>query len=151
MKTALVLLVLALASVGCMKVPPGTSILVTDSPEPYCNARVNCYVAATRTIVMVPGQSIRVLAHEGCHAHQHWTILEETGDEPRRDMVEWLDTSEATAYAAVVEQAGPHEFGAHYVPLIEDFAEACARYMVDDDQWPLDPVRAAFFAERDFR
>ena len=141
------LALLAFAAIGCMKVPEGTSILVTDSPEALCGERTNCYHAPSRTIVMVPNQSLRVLAHEGCHAHQHYTVLEELGREPRLDMSDWLDTSEAHDYAAVVD-GRPTEWRLSADNLIEDFAEGCARYMVG---LPSTDARDTFFAERGFK
>lgn len=145
MKLALALALLALAAVGCMKVPEGTSILVTDSPEALCGVRVNCYHAGTRTIVVLPGQSLRVWAHEGCHAHQHYTVLTELGREPRTDMRDWLDTDEAAEYDAIAD-ARPTDWKLSADNLIEDFAEGCARYMVG---LPSTDARNDFFAERD--
>lgn len=149
---ALVLTLCALTGVACMSVPPGTTILVTDSPEALCNQRVNCYHAPSRTIVLVPGQSLKTLAHEGCHAHQHATVLDELGREPRTDLTDWYETSEAEAYAAVVEAAPrPADWRMSADNLLEDFAEACGRYMAQDPRWPGEPSRDAFFEARDFR
>lgn len=97
--------------------------------------------------MVVPNQSLRVLAHEGCHAHQHYTVLTELGREPRLDMRDWLDTSEAEAYAAVVD-GRPTDWKLSADNLIEDFAEGCARYMVG---LPSTDARDTFFAERNFK
>lgn len=151
-KFAIALALTALLGVGCMSVPAGTTILVTDNPEVLCNQRVNCYHAPSRTIVMVPGQSLKTLAHEGCHAHQHQTVLEELGREPRADLTDWYKTSEAAAYAAVVEASPrPDDWKLSADNLLEDFAEACGRFMAQDPGKPGEPQRDAFFAERDFR
>jgi len=131
-----------------MALPEGTRVVVTDTPEVWCVVRVNCYHAPTRTIVLVPGQSLKALAHEGCHAHQHATVLAETGGEPSLDLHEWFTTAEAVQYAAVVAQAGPNEWGEHYTALLEDFAEACGRFLTD---YSNEPGRAAFFEARGFK
>ena len=141
------LLLLSLAAVGCIRVPPGTTVLVTDAPEAYCEARVNCYHAPTRTIVLVPGQSLRVFAHEGCHAHQHWSILDE-GKTASVDLHEWYDTAEAREYADAATALRPTDWRLSADTLIEDFAESCARYMTGMEN---EPGRVSFFERRDFR
>lgn len=148
MKLALVLALCAAALVGCIRVPAGTHVLVTDTPQDLCGAYTNCYHAPSRTIVVLPGQSLKLWAHELCHAHQHQVILDEQGREPSLDMHEWLNTSEGLAYGAVVDASGPNGWDAHFAPLIEDFAEACGRYLVGQD---VDTGREAFFAERNFK
>ena len=164
----MLLCLIAAATVGCIKLPAGlhvnesTTGCTTSGTCPYTDGKPhNWYDATTREIVVAPGQSLKVWAHEACHAHQHQTILDETGKEPRlvvsafnptariADLHEWHGTDEGKAYAAVVEQAGPNPWGMHYTPLLEDFAEACGRFLTD---WgDLDPVRAQFFDERGFR
>lgn len=164
----LLLCLIAAATVGCIRLPEGLHVNVTatgcttSGTCPWADGKPhNWYDATTREIVVAPGQSLKVWAHEACHAHQHQVILDETGEEPRlvasafnpaasiADLHEWLATAEGNAYAAVVvEQAGPNTWGAHYAPLLEDFAEACGRYMTGGD---VDPTRAQFFDERGFK
>jgi hypothetical protein len=153
MKRLLVaLFLLAFGTVGCIRVPKGLNVVVTDNPEPYCLQRSNCYVVATRTIVLVPNQSIKTAAHELCHAAQHETVLRELGREPRGDLVDWYDTDEAREYAAAVGDAPvPADWELSAPTLLERFAEHCARYMVNDSRWASDPVRDTFFSERAFR
>jgi hypothetical protein len=145
--TAIIGLSVSIAAIGCIQVPPGTTVLVTDSPEALCEVRVNCYHAPTRTIVILPGQSLRVLAHEGCHAHQHWSVLEE-GETASIDLHEWYDTAEAREYAAIATAPRPTDWRLSADTLLEDFAESCARFMT---QMSNESGREAFFAERDFR
>ena len=148
MKTLMLALVLVLTTAGCIKVPEGISIVVTDEPEALCGQYVNCYHAPTRTIVVLPGQSAKLLAHELCHAHQHQTILDETGIEPSLDLREWYGTSEAGAYMAVREAAPvPTEWRLSADTALEDFAEGCGRFLTGSD---MEPARAAFFAARGF-
>lgn len=146
----------ALAATGCMSVPAGLRVVETSDPVPLCRAYANCYRPDLREIVLVPGQPLKVAAHEACHAHQHKTVLEETGREPSVDLHEWLATGEGRVYAAYV--AGhPHPYWSAIAPedtLLEDFAEACGRYLtqpVDDGRFPSDPYRDAFFEARGFR
>ena len=158
MKILLAIMLLGLASVGCMSLPAGVSVRVTDDG---CNSQGVCpwggddprnwYDAGTREIILAPGQSLKVLAHEGCHAHQHQVILTEAG-EPRPnshgwfELLEWLDTTEGIEYAAAIVGLPPLQ--AHGNILLEDFAEACGRYMTGKE---LDATRTAFFEERGFK
>jgi len=167
MKMTILVTMLAVLFVGCIRLPDGLHVYESTngcSSQGVCpwtdGQPKNWYDAASREVVVAPNQSLKVWAHEACHAHQHQTILDETGQEPVQvsssfnpavriaDLHEWVATSEGVAYAAVVEQAGANGWGAHYAPLLEDFAEACGRYMVGRE---LDPVRAAFFTARDFK
>jgi len=147
-----------LAAVGCMSVPQGVHIYVSDSgctSDGYCpwpdGAPHDFYYAPTRELVVSGGQSVKVDAHELCHAHQHETILEETGREPvGLTLTEGLLTDEAAAYRVVAEaNPRPASWTLSKDNLIEDFAEACGRYLTGwRDQ---DPARDAFFAARGFR
>lgn len=146
----LVLPLLALA--GCMRVPPGTHMVVTDNPTPLCGHYENCYLTDSATIVLVSGQPLKVAAHEACHAHQDEEVREELGIRPSIDLHEWYQTHEAAAYEAAV--AGhPHPYWAALVnedTLLERFAEACGRYLARDPRYPSDPVDDAFFEEEGF-
>jgi len=152
---------------GCMKVPSGLHVNVTTSGCttqgvcPYNDGKPhNWYDAASREIVVAPGQSLVVIAHEACHAHQHQVILDETGKEPAQvvssfnadaqmaDLREWLTTTEAIAYTAVREVAGPAPWGDYGIVLLEDFASSCGRFLTDQ---PLDAVRGEFFSTRGFK
>lgn len=149
-KLAIVALTALLLTVGsaCMSVPTGLHVVVTDTPEDYCSAHNNCYRSDLRAIIVAPNQSRKLWAHEACHAHQHQTILDETGIEPTGDLHEWLDTSEGIEYAQVVAIAGPTQWGDWNTPL-ENFAESCGRYLTD---WPgQESQRAAWFAARDYK
>jgi hypothetical protein len=142
---------------GCMSVPSGVHLYVTDTGCtsqgfcPWADGQVHdFYYAPTREIVVAPGQSIKVEAHELCHAHQQETIIEETGHEPRGlTLQDWLDTSEGRAYAAVVEaNVRPASWRLSLDNTVEDFAEACARYLTHwADQ---DPARDQFFESEGF-
>jgi hypothetical protein len=147
-KLALVALTALLLTVGsaCMRVPAGLHVIVTDTPEDYCIQRANCYRSDLRAIVVVPGQSLKLWAHETCHAHQHQTVLDETGSEPDVDLHQWLDTNEGIEYAHVVSVAGPTDWG-NWNTLLENFAEACGRFLTDQ---LTEPGRFAFFKERSF-
>lgn len=158
---ALAVIVLGLAAVGCMSVPTGLHVYETNSG---CTSDGVCpwgdsgyrqfYYAPTREIVVVVGQPLKVWAHEACHAHQHQAILDETGREPvGLTLAEWQTTDEGVAYAAAI--AGwprPDWYAiANNYSLLEDFAEACGRYLVQDPRFPSDPARDVFFEARDFR
>jgi hypothetical protein len=159
-RALLVLLCASLLGAGCMSLPRGTHIFVSDdgcAGDGFCPSKdahhCNFYYAPTREIVVAPGQSCRSLMHEFCHAHQHETILEETGREPSDlTLKEWYDATEAAAYAPVVA-AHPHpdDWQLTADTLLEDFAEACGRYMARDPRYPGEPNRDQFFSDRDFR
>lgn len=160
-KLLLALAVLAALSVGCISLPDGLHVYETNSgcaSDGVCpfhdGAPHNFYYAPTREIVVVPGQSLKVWAHEACHAHQHQTILDELHAEPLDlTLHEWYQTSEGQAYLAAID-GHPHASWpaiADHDSALEDFGEACGRYLVNDPRWPLDPVRTAFFDARDFR
>lgn len=148
MKLALVLALCAAALMGCMKVPAGTHVLVTDHPQDLCGSYTNCYHAPTRTIVVVPGQSLKVWAHELCHAHQHQTILDQLGREPGLSLDEWYDTDEANDWLVVVGDRAGDGFDAAFASPLESFAEACAMFLTGK---PLDDLRYGFFEERGFK
>lgn len=144
----LLLALLCLLASGCMRVPAGLHVIVTDQPETYCRQRVNCYLPSQRAIVVVPDQSIKLWAHEACHAHQHQTVLD-AGLTASDDLHEWYGTAEATAYRAVAEAAPvPAEWNLSAPTLLEDFAEACGRYLTG---WQdREPGRDKFFAAGGF-
>jgi hypothetical protein len=152
-------IVLSLASVGCMSTPAGLHLHVD---EHGCNSQGVCpwsdgeprnwYDAGTREIVLAPGQSLKKLAHEACHAHQHQTIIDAVGEasvSPASgfyDLREWLDTSEGIMYAKVV--VGLEPLDPHGIVLLEDFAEACGRFLTDQ---LTEPVRKSYFEGRGFK
>lgn len=155
----ILLISLVFMSVGCIKLPPGLRVYLS---EDGCNTQGTCpwggdeprnwYDVENREIVISPNQTLKVLAHEGCHAHQHQVVIEAVG-EARADSVtgfydlrEWLDTTEAKEYAATI--AGLPPIQTHGIILLEDFAEACGRYLTGTE---LDEVRTSFFRERSFK
>jgi hypothetical protein len=151
-------IVLALATVGCMSTPAGLHVYeskvgcTSDGECPWEDgAKHNFYLARLHEIVIVPGQPFKVIAHEACHAHQQQEVIDETGHDVSRTLVEWLDTDEAFSYNAVVIAAGPAPWGDSGIRVLEDFAEACGRYLANDDRWPQEPQRAAWFAARGFK
>ena len=159
-KVLLILLCVSLLGAGCMQLPPGTHIFVSDdgcTSDGFCvrldGHLCNFYYAPTREVVVAPGQSCRLLMHELCHAHQHQTILNETGREPSDlTLYEWDDTAEAAAYASVVAgHPRPDDWRISRDTLLEDFAEACGRYMARDPRYPSEPNRDQFFSDRNFR
>ena len=160
MKLLVILIVLAFATVGCMSVPTG--LHVYESPDGCTSTDVcpwgrgkprNFYHVPTRQIVLAPNQPLKVAAHEACHAHQHQQVIDELDIEPSIDLDEWYDTREARDYAAVVEAGDgvPWDVQRYSYSLLEDFAEACGRFLVQDKAWPTDVERSEFFAERGFR
>jgi len=160
----LAVLLAAAAALACTPFVTPTGLHVYKSPN-GCTSDGQCpfggpanfYWAPTREIVLVPGQPLKVAAHETCHGHQHQVILNETGAEPQPggpppsavDLHEWLTTTEAAAYLPVVAAAdgGFPAWGRRDTALwlLEDFAEACGRFLAADPRFPLDPGRAAFF------
>lgn len=155
MKLTIALLLLALAAVGCMRVPPGTRLVITDHPEPYCAGRnENCYLVASTTLVVVTGQPTKVIMHELCHAHQDEEVREELGIVPSIDLHEWYQTKEAARYATVIAGQPHPDWGylldAETQSLLERFAEACGRYLARDPRFPLDAVDTAFFKAEGF-
>lgn len=154
----------AIATVGCMSVPHGVHLYTSLSGCtstgvcPWTDGKVHAYYfAPTRELVvppmdaLPPATALKIEAHELCHSHQHETILEETSAEPRDlTLHEWISTSEGIAYQAVVEaHPRPAEWNLSIDNTLEDFAEACARYLTDYQQQ--EPARDQFFAERGFK
>lgn len=96
-----------------------------------CFDRINYYWAGTREVVLWNEQQpAEVRAHEFCHAHQHWTIVNEGmslgGDYA---FVRWAETAEGRSYAAAI--AGTEMIGPN---LVEDFAMVCADWYTDKDR-----------------
>jgi hypothetical protein len=158
--TWLLLVCLSVLSASCMALPRGVRVFVSDrgcTSDGVCplgnGHPCNFYYPPTREIVIEPGQSCHVVAHELCHAHQHQVILDETGREPSDlTLKEWYDTAEAAAYQrAIAGHPRPEDWHMSADTLLEDFAEACGRYLVRDPDYPGDPSRDRFFGERDFR
>jgi hypothetical protein len=168
----------ALSGIGCMSVPSDLHVFVSTNG---CNSQAECpwqdgtthnyYDANLHEIVVAPEQSLKTWAHEACHAHQQMTVIAETGQDVSPvlqpgsnthlpDLHEWLTTREAQDYAVAVATDGPPQWGTHGIALLEDFAEACGRYLVPHTYMPglemevsfeISPARSAFFAARDFK
>lgn len=122
--------IVVVSSVGCL--PDGTC--------PFGQRPANFYWSQTRTTVVFPNQPAWTLQHEAAHAHQHLTILRELGVEPGMpyDLHEWLATSEARAWSAMVSTPWPAtgqwavEPGAHNA--VEDFAISAGLFFTDPQQ-----------------
>ena len=158
--TLLLLLCVSILSASCMTLPRGVRVFVSDrgcTSDGVCpfgdGHPCNFYFPPTREIVIKPGQSCHVVAHELCHAHQHQVILDETGREPADlSLKEWYDTAEAAAYqGAVAAHPRPDDWRMSADTLLEDFAEACGRFLVRDPDYPGEPNRDQFFRDRNFR
>lgn len=155
---ALATVVLGLAAVGCMSVPAGLHVYATDTgctSDGRClfhdGAPHNFYDVVGHEIVVVPGQPLKVVAHEACHAHQQQEVRDELGEDVSVTEVEWYRTQEAAEYAAFTGGIIHGWSGMSAPTLLEDFAEACGRYLAQDPRYPGDPAIDAFFTARDFR
>lgn len=120
------------------RMPEDTHIYVTETG---CSSAGRCpfedglahnwYDTLTREIVVAPGQSLRLWAHEACHARQHETVRRELGIEPSADLHEWYRTGEALRYHMEVGmEPRPTDWRLSADTLLEDFAESCARFTV---------------------
>jgi hypothetical protein len=78
--------------------------------------------------VVKPNSDITVVVHEACHAHQHQTILNETGKEPNIELDQWYKTAEARSYAAAIAGLG-RPAGWAATTDIEDFASSCMMWL----------------------
>lgn len=146
----------ALASAACMTVPIGTHVFVSDrgcTSSGVCpfggGESRNFYWESTGEVVLAPNQSLKVLAHELCHAHQAWTVFDETGKNPTTPgLVEWYDTKEAWDFNAVVVATQPRPWAYLSDDMnLEDFATSCAMWLTDPDGLrALSPERAKFLA-----
>mgnify|MGYP001174072160 CR=1 FL=1 len=150
------LVVLALASLlltGCLYVPDGARVIVpgngcaSDGSCPFGEqTAVNFYWAPTREVVLAPNQSLRVLVHELCHAHQHGVVVNELGIEPDIGLTEWYRTTEGLAFDVIATATQPRPWlYLSYNTNSEDFATSCSLWFVDPDALrALSPERAAF-------
>lgn len=140
--TAVISLAL-LASTACMGVLPGIHVFVSTNgctSEGMCpfggQHPANFYWESTREVVLAPNQSLKILAHELCHAHQHWEVISETGrDLADPGLVKWYDTREARAFNEVAVAAQPRPWA--YLSAdtnLEDAATTCAMWLVAPDE-----------------
>ena len=127
MKRSIGLAALALLLVGCV-LPPGLHVTVGGNS--------NYYDAPSRTVALAPGQSLGIVAHELCHAHQHEMILQK--DSASDNLWLYFGTSEGMAFLALRNQAPS-------VDALEDAAWVCAWYYVDPDR--LTPTGLAWAGE----
>ncbi len=147
-----------------LPVPEGLCWHSGDVPKTQvaCNNFIpapGCYLWRTRTInTLTSGVQATLpkgldlpktyplgLAHEICHAHQHWQILNSGLGEPKEgpggSLVEWFDTAQGKAFSAAASAASAsatNRDGSDY-PLYtnagavhprEMFAEVCAAWSV---------------------
>jgi hypothetical protein len=105
------------------------------------------YDATVHTAYVRSDASDWAQMHERCHAHQHLTILIETGREPvgdRWQLDPWYATSEGTRYIQAIAASTyrwPREWLSDDNPL-EDFANACGLYYLNPSWlYSLDPIR----------
>lgn len=105
-----ILLVAALVFSGCLSLPEGLNVIVSEDgclpdgtcpygqPAPFGR---NYYWAPTRTLVFAPNQGMLTMAHELAHAHQHAVILEDLGREPTNvNLEDWHLTGEGKDWLA---------------------------------------------------
>ncbi len=145
----------ALFGAACMAVPPHLRVIVRSNTVPYCLREVNCYlVPPQNTIVLVPGQPLKVAFHEACHAHQAWEVEHELGIPASVDEHEWYLTREARDYGALVAQVGEGPNPPAWADpqsLLEDFSESCGRFLAHDPNYPTNPAKDKFFESRGYR
>lgn len=115
---------------GSLPVPANTKVNTSGCASDGECHWYNFYWAPTHEIVTQGQQpEIRVM-HERCHAHQHWVI---NGGEPtENNLSTWYSTAEAISYKAI---AGGWPYSYEFTTkhnLLEDFAEACALYYLDE-------------------
>jgi hypothetical protein len=123
-------------------VPAGFTLVVSDSI-----ATPGYYDATVRTAYVQSTASDWTQMHERCHAHQHLTILQETGREPvgaRWQLDPWYATSQGIAYVRAIASSSftwPAGWLSDNSPL-EDFANACGLYYLNPGWlYELDPIR----------
>jgi hypothetical protein len=123
-------------------VPEGFSLIVTDTIS-----ATGYYDATVRTAYVRSTASDWTQMHERCHAHQHMTILRETGQEPVWtvwQLESWYLTTEGAAYMEAITRSAyrwPSAWLSADNPL-EDFANACGLYFVNPGWlYSLDPIR----------
>jgi len=123
-------------------VPDGFTLVVTDGIDV-----TGYYDTTVRTAYVRSTASDWSRMHERCHAHQHLTILLETGQEPaglRWQLDPWYTTSEGAGYIEAVARSAyrwPPGWLSDDNPL-EDFANACGLYFLNPGWlYSLDPIR----------
>lgn len=127
---------------GGPDVPEGFTLVITDTIS-----ATGYYDATVRTAYVRSTASDWSQMHERCHAHQHLTILRETGQEPVWSVWQlesWYLTSEGAAYIEAITRSAYHWPSAWLSadnPL-EDFANACGLYFLNPGWlYTLDPIR----------
>ena len=144
---AATLAALALLLTGCIALPAGLQVYVSENgctPEGVCpyggQSQANYYYSPTRTIVLAPQQGTFILIHEACHAHQHQVVLDAKMPSTV-DLNKWYLTSEGQAFMAATDWSRD-ACGAFYNPApspwgyvsdwtpIEDAANTCAVWLL---------------------
>ena len=130
------------AHAGGPDVPQGFALVVTDTIT-----ATGYYDATVRTAYVRSTASDWTQMHERCHAHQHLTILRETGQEPVWavwQLETWYLTSEGAAYIGAITRSA-YRWPAAWLSAdnpLEDFANACGLYFLNPGWlYSLDPVR----------
>jgi len=122
---------------GCISVPEGFHVHISETgctSDGTCpfggEGPANFYWAPLREIVLIPNQGHRTIAHEVCHAHQHQTILNETGQEPGIGLRAWHTTSEGISFHELAAQY-PHPWPwiSQEDIVLEDFANTCSLWL----------------------
>lgn len=130
-----------------LAIPDGVTQITDDSGClgtycPYGAQRANFYSPSRRTILVAEGQRASTVQHEWCHAHQHYTVLQELGREPGEDLSEWYQTREGAFW---VEQTGSLPFGWERLSAptpLETFATVCGYYYTNPEALrSADPAR----------
>ncbi|MDR7574204.1 MAG: hypothetical protein QN194_14930 [Armatimonadota bacterium] len=114
-----------------LPVPDGLSVSTSGCARDGACYWYNFYWAATREVVL-HGNDTGRLAHEMCHAHQHWTINGGADLAPSDyDLEQWYATAEAASYSRVAtDWPWPYQISVR-ANLLEDFAEACGLWYSD--------------------
>lgn len=131
---------LAVLLVGCLSVPAGMSVHVSEHgclPTGGCpfggRAPANFYWPPDQTVVLAPAVGPLTAMHEVCHAHQHERIIA-AGLEASVDLHEWYSTAEGGSFVQTFASK-PHPWAwLSSETALEDFAYTCALYIVDPDQ-----------------
>ena len=114
-----------------------------DALPQSCGDARACYTPPDRTVwkltnaaeEQLPNSPLRsftaefVLAHELCHAHQHWQVIKEPALGPEFGLASWVGTPEGRAFAQATQGLPPN-----FIPLgggiLENFANVCAAWLL---------------------
>jgi len=114
-----------------------------DELPQSCGDTRACYTSADRTVWKLtdeaeeelPNSPLRsftadfVLAHELCHAHQHWQVIKEPGLGAQFGLSNWVETPEGRAFIQATAGLPPN-----FIPLgggvLENFANVCAAWLL---------------------